>query len=426
MSDEILAEIKSAFEELKSANERQLVEVEKGNTARADELATQIKRINADIDTKQAELEKSVSEANSRLESLEVKLATPGAGSRDEVLELKQRHVDAFVKWVRNPNGDTERAALKNVESELRQKAVDTTVATSGGNGVPEILAARIEQKLLDISPFRKHVLVEQSSSSDYKKIVDTRGDTSGWVGETGTRSETSTPTVQQVAPTFGTLYAYPKATEESLQDIFWNVEEWLVDSIASRFAKAEGDAIVTGSGTNQPTGFLGGTPESADDENASPVRTFGEIQYVATGVAGDWAASNKADKLLELMYKLKAGYRVNAAWSMNKALLSEVRQFKDSNGQYLWQPAVAAGQPSTLWGFPIIEAEAMPDKATNSFSVAFGDFRAGYVLVDLVGMRMTRDEITTPGYVKFYARKREGGIVYNDDAIKVLKFGTA
>lgn len=422
MSDEILHQVKGAFEEYKRVNDQKLEEQAKGNQARVAELETQLKRIDNEIVTKQAELEKSVADANQRLENLELKSNTPGSGSRDEAAELHQKHADAFVKWVRNPKGDRERELLKNAERELREKAVDTTSATSGGHGVPEILAQKIEQKLIDISPFRNHVLVEQSSSSDYKKIVDVRGDDSGWVGETGTRSESTTNTIQQVAPTFGTLYAYPKATEESLQDIFWDVESWLVNSIASRFAKAEGEAIVTGNGTNKPTGFLGGTPEETGDED-SPARTFGELEFVKTGVSGDWAASNESDKLIELMYKLKAGYRTNAAWSMNKALLSEIRQFKDSNGQYLWQPAVAAGQPSTLMGFPIIEAEAMPDKAANSFSVAFGDFRAAYLLVDLVGMKMTRDEITTPGYVKFYARRRMGGIVYNDDALKVLKF---
>jgi predicted phage gp36 major capsid-like protein len=39
-----------------------------------------------------------------------------------------------------------------------------------------------------------------------------------------------------------------------------------------------------------------------------------------------------------------------------------------------------------------------------------------------LSGLRITRDEVTNPGYTRFYVRRREGGIVLNNNAAKFLK----
>ena len=126
-----------------------------------------------------------------------------------------------------------------------------------------------------------------------------------------------------------------------------------------------------------------------------------------------------------DLVYALRARYRANARWVMNKLVLSAVRKYKDTTNQYLWQPSLALGQPDTFMGYPITEAEDMPAVAANAFPIAFGDFREGYLIVDRVGMRITRDEITAPGFVKFHVRKRVGGIIRNSQAIKLLRIST-
>jgi HK97 family phage major capsid protein len=75
--------------------------------------------------------------------------------------------------------------------------------------------------------------------------------------------------------------------------------------------------------------------------------------------------------------------------------------------------------------GYPIVEAEDMPAVGANAFPVAFGDFREGYLIADRVGMRMTRDDITVPGFVQFYIRRRVGGRIRNSQAIKLLRIST-
>jgi HK97 family phage major capsid protein len=176
----------------------------------------------------------------------------------------------------------------------------------------------------------------------------------------------------------------------------------------------------VSGNGANRPTGFL-----TADKVlTADGTRGFGDIQYFQTGNATGFAATNPGDVLFDAVYGLKPAHRAQAQWAMSRNTLSQLRKFKaDTDEQYLWQPGLQLGQPGTLLGYPVLEAEAMPDVGGDEFPIAFADWRRAYMLVDLVGMRMTVDDnITTPGAVKWYIRRRLGGKLYNDDAIKLIK----
>ena len=217
-----------------------------------------------------------------------------------------------------------------------------------------------------------------------------------------------------------GELYANPQVTQQSLDDLFFNVEAELSEQLVEEFAVKEGGAFVSGDGTNKPKGFLAYTTAATADSS----RAFGTIEHIATGVSGDFAASNKADVLYTTVQALKAGYRAGSSWVMGKALMFEIMRLKDTTGQYLWQPRISEnGLGLTLVGFPVVEAEDMPVKAANSLSIAFGNFRRGYLIVDRVGMRMLRDPYSNKPYVGFYTTKRVGGAVINSEAIKLVKF---
>lgn len=327
----------------------------------------------------------------------------------------KAEHRAAFNQFIR-----------KGVEAglaDIERKAVNVTTPGDGGYALPEQIDSMIAKRLLDISPIRSIANVVTVSTSDYKKLVDTRGLASGWVGEATARTATGTSTLYEAAAFMGEIYANPQATQQSLDDLFFNVEAWIADTIADEFAYREGAAFVTGDGSSKPKGFAGYTTAATADSS----RAYGTLEHIATGVSGDFAASNKGDKLYDVVYKLKAGHRANARWVTSKALLGEMRQFKESTtNAYLWQPGLAAGQPSTLAGYPVVEAEDMPAKGANSLSVAFGNFAAGYTVVDRVGIRSLRDPFTNKPYVGFYTTKRVGGMVVDSEAIKFLKFSVS
>jgi HK97 family phage major capsid protein len=275
----------------------------------------------------------------------------------------------------------------------------------------------------VDISPIRQIATVRTVGSPDYKELFDVNGSAFEWVGETGTRSQTNTPDLAEVALTFGMASARPRASEESLDDLFFDVESWLTQSAAEAMAQGEGLAFVSGNGTNRPTGFLAGpTPVTTTDAS----RAFGTLQYIASAQAA--ALPTSADLFYDVIYSLRARYRANARWVTSKAVLAALRKYREGSGTgaYLWQPSLSAGQPETFCGFGITEAEDMPAVAANVFPLAFGDFREGYLIADRVGMRMTRDEITLPGFVQFYIRRRVGGRIRNSQAIKLLKIAAS
>jgi HK97 family phage major capsid protein len=413
-----IEQIGHAFEEFKKTHDQRLEAVEKG-------LPT------SDLDQKLQRIENEMNELSSvkeRLEKVELQANRIPASSGGDMSTEEKEHLDAFFKWIRNPRDSV-------AQQELRQKqsTITTSTAATAGNALPEVISRQIEQKLLDMSPMRQICRVENVGTTDYKKLVNVRGAAAAWVGEDSSRSQTDVSSLKQVAPTFGTIYAYPFTTEEALNDLFIDVQNWLVTEASEAISKKEGEAFIDGNGTNKPTGFLSGTPENTGDEE-SPARTFGELEYLFTGNASGFGELDTgspghypADVMFDTVYALKAGYRGNARWVCNKSTLNTLRKFKDSEGNYIWQPGLQMGQPSQLLGYPVAEMEGMPDVGSNNFPVAFGDFRAGYLICNLVGFRITVDDnITAPGYVKFYIRKRLGGILMNDDAIKVIKCATS
>ena len=176
----------------------------------------------------------------------------------------------------------------------------------------------------------------------------------------------------------------------------------------------------MTGDGANKPKGFL--SYNIVDHASW----TWGNIGYVATGAAGAFPASNPSDLLVDLVYAVNAGYRQNACFVMNRKTQSTIRKFKDSTGNYLWQPPAVAGGRASLMTFPVYEAEDMPDIGPGSLSIAFGDFSRGYLVVDRAGITVLRDPYTAKPYVLFYTTKRVGGGVQDFDAIKLMKFAAS
>ena len=303
--------------------------------------------------------------------------------------------------------------------SEVELKSVTGTVPADGGYAVPQEIDAAIDATLRDISPIRSIANVVRVGSAGYRKLVTQNGVTSGWASETATRPETATPTFNEIVPSFGELYANPAATQAMLDDAAFDVESWLAEEIATEFAKAEGAAFVNGDGVHKPKGFL----RSAVASTGDATRPFGTLQYVAAGAAGGFASANPQDRLIELVHALRAPYRQGASWVMNASTLATIRKFKTSEGAFIWQPGLSSGQPDMLLGYPVVEAEDMPDIAAGSVSIAFGNFRAGYLIAERTETSILRDPYSNKPYVHFYATKRLGGAVTNSEAIKLMKF---
>lgn len=421
---ETIEKIGATFNEYKSANDERLKQIEAKGVA--DPVTdAKMKKLDDELN--------GLTKLKAELEKLATRASRPGGGSDAASTPEMREYRAALNGWIRRSRdpesaGDLYRAgkalearAAVGNDMERRAAQVITSTGSAGGFALPEEIAREIDRLSVDISPIRQIAKVVTVGSPDYKELIDVGGAAFEWVGENGTRSQTNTPDLAEVAPTFGMASARPRATEESLDDLFFNVESWLIESVAEAMAAGEGAAFVNGNGTNRPTGFLAGpTPVATADAS----RAFGTLQYTPSGGAA--ALPTSADVYYNLIYSLRARYRANARWVTSKAVLAELRKLKDTTNNYLWQPSLVAGQPEMLMGYPVTEAEDMPAVAANAFPIAFGDFQQGYLVADRVGLRITRDDITLPGFVQFYVRKRVGGRLRNTQAIKLLKCATS
>jgi HK97 family phage major capsid protein len=351
-----------------------------------------------------------VAELKAELETLKAKIAAGVIAAQRPALDgVKSAEASAFVdQYIR-----------RGIESGLETKAIGSSSDAIGGFAVPEEIDQQIETTLTAISPIRAIANVVKVGSAGYRKLIASGGTPSGFVGFEDARPETNTPTFTEVVPPSGDLYANPAVSQQMLDDAMFDVEKFLAGEIATEFARAEGHAFVSGSGVNQPLGFLSSPTSAALDA----VRPMGTLQTISTGVAGGFAASEPEDVLLDLVHALRSPYRQGAVFVMNSATAAQIRKFKTADGAFLFQPSLAAGQPATLLGYPLIEAEDMPDIAAGSLSIAFGNFKAGYVIAERNATTILRDPYTHKPYVHFYATKRVGGQVVNSEAIKLLKF---
>jgi HK97 family phage major capsid protein len=351
-----------------------------------------------------------VAALKAELETLKAKIAAGVIQAQRPALDgVKSIEAASFVdQYIR-----------RGIEAGLETKAVGSSTDAIGGYAVPEEIDRVIDETLVAISPIRSIANVVKVGSAGYRKLITTGGTPSGWVGFEAARPETNTPGFTEIVPASGELYANPAASQQMLDDAMFDVEKWLAHEIATEFARAEGKAFVSGTGTNQPLGFLS-SPNAATVDSARPM---GTLQFLGTGAPGAFPASNPADKLIDLVQTLRSPYRQGAVFVMNSATAAAVRKFKTADGAFMFQPSLAAGQPATLLGYPLIEAEDMPDIAANSLSIAFGNFKAGYVIAERNATTILRDPYTHKPYVHFYATKRIGGQVVNSESIKLLKF---
>jgi HK97 family phage major capsid protein len=397
------------FEDFKTANDAKLDKLEKG-IAHADEVAKST-AIFTDLARTQDEIKKS-------LEDIQTKAKRPGFGAdgRSDKELAADEHKKAFRGYMAK---GTETGLM---DLEQKALAISTNSGADGGYAVPKAIDSLIESFVVNISPIRQIASVVQTSTNDYHKLVNIKGSGSAVAAETGARGATATPTLKDITINAFDMYANPQATQQVLDDAFFNAEQWLAEEIAEEFGRQEGSLFLSGTGSGQPQGLL--TPAYAATSDAS--RAFGTVEYAPTGVAGGFAASNPTDNLITLVSKLKARYRAGSKFLMNKGTLFTIAAFKDSSGRYIFNPITAPDVPATLLGYPVIEAEDMPTIAASSLSVLFGDFKRGYQIVDRIGTRVIRDPFSNKPYIGFYTVKRVGGAVINSEAFKGLKFSVS
>ena len=358
----------------------------------------------------QDDVKTSLQQQEERLTMLDRKTMTYARPALSAHAELDVPHKKAFAAYVRTGDDDGLRGLV------LEGKAMSTAVNADGGYLVDPQTADTIRSMLVSTSSLRSIANVVQIDATSFDVLIDRSEVGSGWATEVAATTETATPTLERISIKLHELSAMPKASQRLLDDSAFDVEGWLAGKIATRFVRAEASAFVNGTGVDQPKGILLPTKVA----NAS--WTWGNLGYVPTGAAADFAAANASDCIVNLVYALTADYRANGTFVMNSKTAGAVRKMKDADGRFMWGDSLQAGEPARLMGYPVLIAEDMPDVGANTYPIAFGDFRSGYTIAERPDLRILRDPFSAKPNVLFYAAKRVGGDVTDFAAIKLLK----
>ena len=406
------------FEKFKQANDERLKQIE--TNGHADPLLEEkVDKINADLGTSQEELHQRMDDQQKIIDRLRL---NGGSGSVGAELEEKAAFMSAMFK--KPVSIEEYQQYCKDFEAFFKKDSISDFMATmhvgsdpDGGFYVSPDTSGKTAELVYESSPIRQIAGVQEISTDALEGDNDLGQAGAGWVGEQATRPATTTPQTGKWKVEAHEMYAMPEATQKLLDDASINSENWLAKKIAARFGRLEATAFVNGSGVAQPRGFLTyghGTPSAT---------TWNVIERQPSGAAG---AFSGADVFHDVIGLLKSAYLGDAVWVMNRTTLATTRKLKDGQGNYLWESSFQANQPFMLLGHPVVIASDMPAIAANSLSIAFGNFKIGYQIVDRIGIRLLRDPYTNKPYVRFYTTKRVGGDVVNFEAIKLVRFAVA
>ncbi|MCT2531035.1 phage major capsid protein [SAR92 clade bacterium H921] len=365
------------------------------------------------LDQVKADSEAQIKSLNDKVEALEAKADRPALKTSSIKESNTMDNKDMLATFAR-----------KGVEG-LRAKAADVQISVDaqGGFALPTEVASNIIQLQHESSPIRQLVGGISTSTTDYSQLVSIGGSASGWVGETAARPNTGSPELAKISAVFGEVYASPKAYQHVLEDSFFNVEAWLAGEVAREFSEQENSAFLNGNGTNKPVGILNGLDTTAAYIAGDATRDFGKYQVIKSGQASSLGATSDAviNLLRSVVLNTKTGYLGNAKWMMSRATHNVLVDLKTTDGEYFLQRDITEAAAGRIFGYEIVINEDMAEIGAGNMPIVFGDFAAGYQVVDRVGVSMLRDPYSAHGAISFYTRKRVGSMLLNTEALKVV-----
>ena len=271
---------------------------------------------------------------------------------------------------------------------------------SEGGYLVPDEYESTLIEKLHDENIIRQYATVIKSSNGDKKIPVVAGYGEATWTDEEAAYTE-SDDSFGVITLGAHKLTSIIKVSEELLNDSVFDLEQYISKEFVRRMAAAEENAFINGTGTGRPTGIL---------------------QTAETGKTTAAAAAITADEVIDLYHSLRSPYRKNAVFIANDSTVKAIRQLKDSNGMYLWQPGLKEGQPDTLIGNRIISSAYMPEIGAGKKPILFGDI-SYYCIADRQGRTFQRlnELYVATGQVGFRTFQRVDGKLTLAETVKTL-----
>jgi len=353
-----------------------------------DAAEAESRALNAEERAKVEKIEADIDEMKKTIDSREAL----DAADRSIVPESQRAVVE---KTIVDPAKDLTRSfwhAMRTgvTSAELRDQA--TSPDSSGGYLVPnefkkELIAALIEQNVV-----RSLATVFPTESGIMTIPVNSAHGTASWKTEASAYT-TSDETFSEVTLSAYKATALIKVSEELLNDSVFPIQSFLATEFGRRLGKLEEEAFVNGSGSNQPTGVVGGS-------------TLGSTAAATNAIT--------ADELTDLHYSLGRAYRSRASWLMKDSTVKMIRKLKTGvtgDNTYLWQAGLQAGEPDQIFGRPVYVSEFMPAATTGLKPLLFGDFSYYYIGDrDAISMQRLVELYAANGQIGFRQFKRTDG----------------
>lgn len=325
-------------------------------------------------------------------------------GSTDFVhLHEYERAFDAYCRrGIGNMNAE-QRSVLE--KGEVRAQSIGTNSA--GGFTVPPGFLQKITDAMKAFGGMLDSANVISTDSG--QPLVWPTADDTGNVG--AILAENTAAPFQDITFAQKTLSAYMYTSKmilvsyQLLNDSAFDLNAWLPGKFAARIGRAINAHFTNGTG--------GGTQPS------------GLVPNLATGKVGatGQTVTVTGDDLIDLIHSVDPAYRnANSRFMLADSSVKVVRKLKDTTGQYLWQPGLTAGSPDTLLGYGVVINQDMPVMAANAKSIAFGDFKAAYVIREVQGVSVKRfdERFADALQVGFLSFARYDGTVDDANAAKL------
>ncbi len=363
----------------------------------ADIVTKALADLSKTVDDRLAAIETKANDTT-RLDKLEARLNRPGASAPKAEEAPADIERKAFVSFLR--------AGTRGLGAE-ECKALSVGTLSAGGYLAPDQFTTDFVRDLTLFSPIRGIADVRNTSSHTVLVPKRTGITNAVWQGE-AVATTGSQPTFGQQEIEVRNLATHVDVNNQLIDDAVVDVEAEVRQALAEDFGAKEGKALVSGNGTTEPEGFM----------------TAAGVQVTLNGST----TALSTDQLIAMLYSLAPAYRSAATWVMNGNTLAAIRKLKDSQGNYLWQPGLVAGQPETILGRPVVEAVDMPDVAANAFPIALGAFKAAYRIYDRKVMEVKANPflLMTQDQTRFHAYRRTGAAVVQPAALRKLKMATS
>ena len=250
-------------------------------------------------------------------------------------------------------DGDVLRAIATG---EKRRAQFEIRALASAAATVPVTFADFVVVALTEGNPIYDGAIKLRTTTGEQITLPRvTANQTAAFVTE-GSTITPADPTISSITLYANKIASLTLLSNELVRDAGFDILGTVGRQAGAQIAFVAGSAMTLGTGTVQPQGFVSAaTGLSTATKSGTVTATFFDALDLAT-----------------VLYALNPSYRnTNTVWHASTTAVSKLRKLQDLNGQFVFQPALAAGQPDTLMGYRLKENVHMAAVASASKSVA-------------------------------------------------------